>query len=423
MSDKSLRITESDEAGNVLATYVQSSSGPDGLSRVDTIDSLQAFSSSIASLLSSRAVLSSVGVGDSTASPTAALLLSVLQESAGRIATILFAHRFGTSLEPECKMYRLLADVLNDIAFILDCLSPVFPKAIRVVVLSFSSVLRALCGVAAGSAKASLSAHFARWGNLGELNAKDSSQETVISLLGMLAGSVVVSWITTPVATWTVLIFLLSVHLETNRRAVRAVSMRTLSRQRATLVYHHLKRSHVPTPDEVSEQEQIFERDGVLRDRDGRAVGYCRVGSSMSDLLSSMATERQSSTKSAHVPTDALSGLFEIYQDRKYVLWVNTSSRPAQVSIVVKTGASTSDVLAGWWEACMIAEQVAFSRDGDLEGEKGDEAAEEVIAMLEQMRRRAAAMLEKHQEGLMEAGWDLEVNALQTTSNVRVAVT
>lgn len=117
-----------------------------------------------------------VGVGDASASPTAAILLSVLQESMGRIATILFAHKLGTSLEPECKMYRLAADVFNDTAMVLDCLSPVLPKGPRVLLLSFSSVLRALCGVAAGSSKASLSAHFAQWGNLGELNAVGSSQ-------------------------------------------------------------------------------------------------------------------------------------------------------------------------------------------------------------------------------------------------------
>jgi hypothetical protein len=68
-------------------------------------------------------------------------------------------------------MYRLAADILNDTAMVIDCLSPAFPKPLRVVVLSFSSVLRALCGVCAGSAKASLSAHFARKGNLGEVNA------------------------------------------------------------------------------------------------------------------------------------------------------------------------------------------------------------------------------------------------------------
>ena len=71
-------------------------------------------------------------------------------------------------------MYRLAADVFNDTAMVLDCLSPAFPKASRVLLLSFSSVLRALCGVAAGSAKASLSAHFAKRGNLGELNAVSS---------------------------------------------------------------------------------------------------------------------------------------------------------------------------------------------------------------------------------------------------------
>ena len=131
----------------------------------------------------------------------------------GRLATILFAHKLGTSLEPECKMYRLAADIFNDTAMVLDCLSPALPKIPRVALLSFSSVLRALCGVAAGSSKASLSAHFAKRGNLAELNAvslylprvcwqpslcwsskrvaltskqKDSSQETVISLMGML---------------------------------------------------------------------------------------------------------------------------------------------------------------------------------------------------------------------------------------------
>ena len=116
-----------------------------------------------------------VGVGDASASPTAALLLSVLQESMGRIVTILFAHRLGTSLEPECKMYRLAADIFNDTAMILDCLSPAFPKTARVLILSFSSVLRSLCGVCAGSSKASLSAHFSKRGNLGELNAVSRS--------------------------------------------------------------------------------------------------------------------------------------------------------------------------------------------------------------------------------------------------------
>jgi hypothetical protein len=116
-------------------------------------------------------LLQGIGVGDEKSHPTTALLLSVFQESFGRIVTIIFAHRLGSALEPECKMYRFLADIFNDAAIILDCLSPAFPKRTRVVIFSGASMLRALCGVAAGSAKASLSAHFAKAGNLGDVNA------------------------------------------------------------------------------------------------------------------------------------------------------------------------------------------------------------------------------------------------------------
>jgi hypothetical protein len=76
-------------------------------------------------------------------------------------------------------MYRLSADIFNDTAMVFDCLSPGFPKTVRVAVLSVSSVLRACCGVCAGSAKGCLSAHFARRGNLGEVNAV-----SVVLLLG-----------------------------------------------------------------------------------------------------------------------------------------------------------------------------------------------------------------------------------------------
>lgn len=62
--------------------------------------------------------------------------------------------------------------MFNDSAMILDCLSPAFPKPIKIVVLCLSGSLRAACGVAGGGSKASLSVHFAKSGNVGELNAK-----------------------------------------------------------------------------------------------------------------------------------------------------------------------------------------------------------------------------------------------------------
>lgn len=119
---------------------------------------------------------------------------------------ILGAYYLGTSLYPEAKTYRLVADIANDVAIVLDLLSPqlshysliwVFPfiaaqpgSALRISGLCLSGAFRALCGVAAGGSRAALTIHFAQDGNVpgdvGDLSAKDASKETVLALVGML---------------------------------------------------------------------------------------------------------------------------------------------------------------------------------------------------------------------------------------------
>ncbi|KAK2625151.1 hypothetical protein QTJ16_005520 [Diplocarpon rosae] len=463
ISESIHEIEEIDQAKNVVATYIRSSFDEKG-ERVDIVtpknansyartvlnaflpagypnsvtddyleyqiyDSLQAFSSSIAGMLSSRAVLEGIGVGNSSASPTTALLLTVLQESMGRIATILFAHRLGTSLEPECKMYRLAADVFNDAAMILDCLSPALPKTSRVVLLSLSSVLRALCGVAAGSSKASLSAHFATQGNLGELNAKDSSQETVISLLGMLVGSIVVSHITSKATTWIALTLLLAVHLGTNYLAVRAVCMRTLNRQRANLVFSHIlqqlsdaeqrakdkspTRSSrpinfpdalvYPNPEEIKLQERVFERDGVLRWNGGRVLGYCKLGVSLQTLLKCFSKSNQitGSTVSA---ADHLTQLCEIFNGSEFLVWFD---EPRMTFLVVlKDGSDARAPLSAWMFA------LCFARRGKSKEQSMMDALKETLTYMNCAQPEIFRRLEH--------AWDLEKPALETKSGTRI---
>jgi hypothetical protein len=119
------------------------------------------------------------------------------------LLAILAGYLVGTSLSAEAKTYRLLADLLIDAAIALDTLSPFFlsldshqwlPKGsgyfIRILALCLSGSLRAMCGAVAGGSKAAITLHFARTpsgnGDIGELNAKDGSKETVLALLGIL---------------------------------------------------------------------------------------------------------------------------------------------------------------------------------------------------------------------------------------------
>lgn len=204
-------------------------------------------------------MLQGFGVGDSASSATAAVLLTVLQEATGRLATILFAHRYGRAIEPECKFYRFLADIVNDSALFLDILSPALPTYPKVLALCGAGILRALCGVSGGAAKASLSAHFAINGNIAELNAKDGSQETVISLLGMLAGSLFVQFVNGKLAVWTWMVILVGIHLWTNYKAVSSVQMHTLNKQRLNIVAEAYLTDRV-----ILSPSQVAAREGIL---------------------------------------------------------------------------------------------------------------------------------------------------------------
>ncbi|KAL4779104.1 vitamin B6 photo-protection and homoeostasis-domain-containing protein [Aspergillus varians] len=436
-------------------------------------DSLQAFSSSIAGLLASRAVLQGVGVGNANASPTSALLLQILQDTSGRIATILFAHRVGTALEPECKMYRFAADIFNDLAMVLDCLSPMIPAGVsRVTILSAAGVLRALCGVAGGSSKASLSAHFAKWGNLAEVNAKDSSQETVISLIGMLVGSLVVSHITSLTGTWFILILLLTLHLSLNYAAVRSVQMTTLNRQRANIVFStllssdpdftnlisnddypeqdwkHQREAKEPQiisilpPAQVAKQERIFNASSALNwyypststQPPEEALGSCQIGVSLRQFLShssSSAPLPGSNSLEITLPLGEISSLFntEDYILLPVITPTNSSTLTnpqirTQATALLKPSSTPKSHLKAWMHALLAARVLHLSSWGDLKTTGDDDVLLVLSRTLAYLND--GGRFEGYIGALRKGGWDVDGegggSALETRVGERVVV-
>ncbi|KAL3472796.1 vitamin B6 photo-protection and homoeostasis-domain-containing protein [Aspergillus californicus] len=437
-------------------------------------DSLQAFSSSIAGLLSSRAVLQGVGVGNANASPTSALLLHILQDTSGRIATILFAHRVGTALEPECKMYRFAADIFNDLAMVLDCLSPMIPAGFsRVTVLSAAGVLRALCGVAGGGSKASLSAHFARWGNLAEVNA---------------VGSLVVSYITSFTGTWLTLLLLLASHLSLNYAAVRSVQMTTLNRQRANIVFSTLlssdpdfielhnsrnssssskpKKSHpkreeekrhsVLTPTQVAKQERIFDANGTLKwyssfpePQPPDSLGTCQVGVTLHQFLSSPSPtssklrngdedkNRDNSYTSPRFQktTLPLTALATLFANEEYVLSITpVPDNPrslrviADAKVLLRPSSTSNSQLKAWMHALLVARVTSSwstsAQDTSLDWHTDVDIVSVLARTLDFLNE--SARFEGYIRCLGECGWDVDVeggvSALETKVGRRVVV-
>ncbi|OTB01006.1 hypothetical protein M426DRAFT_64796 [Hypoxylon sp. CI-4A] len=329
-----------------------------------TYDSLQAFFSTIGGLLSSRAVLQGFGVGDSASSATAAALLTVLQESTGRIATILFAHRFGRAFQSETKFYRFFADIVNDAALALDILSPTLHPYLKALALCTAGVLRAICGVSGGAAKAELSAHFARDNNLAELNAKDSSQETLISLLGMLVGSVLLKVVTEKRGVYTWVIGLISLHLWTNYQAVRSVEMTTLNKQRLCILLDHMNSTSNPTP---LKPHQVAAKENILNWR-GPNISFA-------DKL----------PEPDEIPTEDL----EKFAGKMYVIVSEGGAKKIYVKATSldRTGPYASLGIAAWAHAYAGKDWV------------GEDIRE-----------------------LEKAGWNVNVNALETGPCIRIVV-
>ena len=184
--------------------------------------------------------------------------------------------------------------------------------------------------------------------------------------------------------------------------------MRTLNRQRATIVYHHLKRGRVPTPEEVSKQERIFEWDGVLRDGNDRVIGHCTVGASLGEYLTV--------SSSAHKAT----GSFETSDDLTALMTENaagdcllTSSGRSGGSLrfvmVLTKGTKSVDILAAWWTALAVAES--------------NVSGEQVRSEVKGKRPTVQALLEKYTADLTMAGWDLATGAMETKSSPRVTIT
>ncbi|KAJ7598393.1 vitamin B6 photo-protection and homoeostasis-domain-containing protein [Mycena floridula] len=353
-----------------LPTGYPKTVSPDYL-RYQILNALQAFCNSLAGLLSSRSVLEGFGVGDASASATNAILVTVLQDFFSRLTTIVGAYYVGSSLSPEAKTYRLLADILNDCAVILDTMSPLFNSpsiklpGLRIAALCLSGSLRAMCGMVAGGSKSAITLHFASpagaSGDIGDLNAKDASKETVLALCGMLLGGLVVPYLTSPWTTYPFLFLLVGLHVAINYMGVSGLVLRSLNRQRTGLAwswYRSTDNTKVPSPSDISRTERIFERPGTIRDvHSGRVLGHCSIGSSFSAILS----EPIQST------------LLPLFQKERYLLWYDPSCLVGAklvglpcLHICLKKDYSPVDQLRAWAHAAEVA-RLADAKEGDVE--------------------------------------------------------
>ncbi|MCJ8739018.1 hypothetical protein PDJAM_G00042300 [Pangasius djambal] len=222
-------------------------------------DTLQAFSSSLSGTLATQASLKGVGVGNQEATVAAATVTWLLRDGTGMLGRILFAWFKGSKLDSEAKKWRLFADILNDVAMLMEITAPHFPPFFTLIVC-IAGVFKSIVGVAGGATRAALTVHQARRNNMADISAKDGSQETLVNLAGLLVSLVLIPLVTdNPVLTFILFFLFTALHLFANYKAVRSVVMETLNEARlAIILRRYLLDGQILSPAEANQREPVF---------------------------------------------------------------------------------------------------------------------------------------------------------------------
>ncbi|KAL8697571.1 MAG: hypothetical protein Q9201_007058 [Fulgogasparrea decipioides] len=233
----------------------------------------------------------------------------------------------------------------------------------------------------------------------------------------MLAGSVLVSYVSSPIATWTCLILLLSIHLAMNRAAVRAVSMQSLNRQRANIVFStFLEQDKVLSPKEVSLRERIFEWDGVLRWGSSSPFATARVGLPLRDLLTSMAPAHEK-TGSIRDAEARVVRLIQLYSQEKFLVWYDAPQRVGH--IVFKEGAAAKCQLKAWALVLWISHRHLLAEES-----KGAHATSAMFESTLDLHRTTLQELSSRWPDCVSrlgtGGWDVDIASLETRSGNRI---
>lgn len=254
----------------------------------------------------------------------------------------------------------------------------------------------------------------------------------------MLTGTALIPYLITPFQTWTALLLLLFIHLTTNHRAVRAVSMRTLNRQRASLLFRPLLSPPISTaplpalppnpiasPLQISQLETVIHLDpSSLHDPDPAHASFVPIATVLAHAA------RAPQPINAHI-------LLRIFAGESYILYFDRRTRHGFIAL--KSSATASTALHAWFcamECAHLDDEVWGGRGAGrwAGGWKHDWAGEmnyrhsylgeldSDASALWRCARRVTRVWPVIEDALKGEGWDVDTNALETRSGTRFSV-
>jgi hypothetical protein len=236
-------------------------------------DAAQGLCSYLRSVITTRSVFAAIGVGNSSISPLTAALTWIVNDGMGMIGSLTLAYSFSNSFEVYTKEWRFIADLLNNLGLTCDLACSFFPEYYQIFIAA-GSISKSCCGLVAGATKARISSHFANKGYLADVNAKESTQETAVALIGIVFGTCAAKLIgedSNRLSQCYWFFFFLLLHIYCNYRLMKVLVFHSINPQRAFIITslslhynnkdqtnHNLIRSAILSPQEIKKQESLW---------------------------------------------------------------------------------------------------------------------------------------------------------------------
>ncbi|TVU13468.1 hypothetical protein EJB05_40526, partial [Eragrostis curvula] len=311
----------------------------------------QGVASQISGVLSTQALLYAVGLGKG-AIPTAAAVNWVLKDGLGYLSKIMLS-KLGRHFDVNPKGWRLVADFLENTAYGLEILTPVFPH-LFVPIGAAAGAGRSAAALIQAATRGCFYAGFAVQRNFAEVIAKGEAQGMVSKFVGIALGIALANQIGSSVPLALISFAgVTAVHMYCNLKSYQSIQLRTLNPYRASLVFsEYLLSGQVPSVKEVNDEEPLFFNLSLGASRRiltiPLSLGFLQQQSTIlsaeaKDAANKICRRLQLGSKLSEIvenKEDACA-LFELYKNEQYLL---TEYR-GKFCIVLKEGSSPEDML------------------------------------------------------------------------------
>ena len=420
-----------------------------------------------ASVLSTQALLTSLGVATQSVIPLAATINWVLKDGLGQLGGILFASYVNTRFDADPKRFRFGADACLAFSVVVESCTALVPW-LFLPIASVANVGKNAAWLSASATRASIHQSFCLENNLADVTGKAGSQTITASLIGTALGIGASPFIANDPFGLVVATTIFSVfHLTASYAALHFVQLRSLNIQRAwlclspALISFRFKDMHsslsavdfdkLDTPAHVARKERIlhFGRWGT---QDGRArlasptAQLKEEDQSVKAVLKALLNVQSYLKTSIHVNPSAseldpmvlrnhLLPICEEFNDQHLLQVIpSSSSRSSSSSSSSSSGelggeftvqlfyleeATSADILAGFLHAALVIR--ALGRVGGNVGISADSNFHELSRDVRE-RMRMDNVCAKFYYAVQDKGWDIKHMFIEDKQQNRIKI-